>query len=410
MRACFEHDPEKLQTFPNKIMRHIKMFREPLRFNFKQTGSRACLGLLLAVLLPVLPATAHEIRPTIATADFTAGGRYDIKVVTNMEALLAGIGPQHADTNDSPSAAQYNELRALPPDQLKSRIEAFAPRWLAGFEVTFDGKKVTPRIASIEVPPVGDLALARLTTIVLTGTIPAGAQNFQWRYAAEFGSSVLRVKQAGSDKLVTSWLKNGATSPAIPLTGAAAKSTVQIFFEYLSLGYTHIVPYGLDHILFVLGLYLLSTHLRPLLIQVTAFTVAHSITLGLGLYGVVKVPPSIVEPLIALSIVYVAVENIITPKLTASRTVVVFLFGLLHGLGFAGVLHELGLPRADYITGLISFNIGVELGQLSVIAIAFFATGFWFRTRPWYRARIVIPASVVIAAVGLFWTVERVVA
>lgn len=372
--------------------------------------SGAFLGLLLATLLSALPAPAHEIRPTIVTATFTAGGRYDIKIVTNMEALLAGIGPQHSDTNDSPSAAQYNALRALPPDQLKSRIEAFAPRWLAGIEVEFNAKRVTPRIASIDVPPVGDLALARLTTIELTGAVPAGSQTFRWRYAPEFGSSVLRVKQAGSDKLVTSWLKNGAMSPAIPLSGAAEKSTVQIYLEYLTLGYTHILPYGLDHILFVLGLYLLSTHIRPLLIQVTAFTVAHSITLGLGLYGVVNVPASIVEPLIALSIVYVAVENIITPKLTASRTVIVFLFGLLHGLGFAGVLHELGLPRADYVTGLISFNIGVELGQLSVIAIAFFATGFWFRTRPWYRARIVIPASVVIAAIGLFWTVERVVA
>lgn len=368
------------------------------------------LGLLLAALGPFLPANAHEIRPTVVTADFTAGGRYDVKVVTNMEALLAGIGPQHSDTDDSPSAAQYKILRALPADELKTRIEAFAPRWLAGIEVEFDGKRVSPRIASIDVPPPGDVAVARLTTIELTGTIPAGTQKFGWRYAPDFGSSVLRVKQTGSDQLVTSWLKNGAPSPAIPLTGAEAKSTFQIFVEYLTLGYTHILPYGLDHILFVLGLYLLSTHLRPLLIQVTAFTVAHSITLGLGLYGVVNVPASIVEPLIALSIVYVAVENILTPRLTAWRTAIVFLFGLLHGLGFAGVLHELGLPRADYVTGLISFNIGVELGQLSVIAIAFFATGFWFRTRPWYRARIVIPASVAIAAIGLYWTVERVVA
>jgi hypothetical protein len=87
---------------------------------------------------------------------------------------------------------------------------------------------------------------------------------------------------------------------------------------------------------------------------------------------------------------------------------VVFGFGLLHGLGFAGVLHEIGLPRADYVTGLVAFNLGVEFGQLAVIALAFAATGLWFRTQPWYRARIVMPASLLIAIVGLYWTVERV--
>jgi len=134
------------------------------------------------------------------------------------------------------------------------------------------------------------------------------------------------------------------------------------------------------------------------------------LTLGLGLYDVVNVSPVIVEPLIAASIVYVAVENIVTSKLHAWRPLVVFGFGLLHGLGFAGVLQDIGLPRADYLTGLIAFNIGVELGQLAVITIAFAATGLWFRARPWYRARIVIPASAAIALVGLIWTVERVAA
>ena len=114
------------------------------------------------------------------------------------------------------------------------------------------------------------------------------------------------------------------------------------------------------------------------------------------------------EPLIALSIAYVAIENLMTRDLHPWRPVVVFGFGLLHGLGFAGVLQEIGLPRADYVTGLIAFNIGVEFGQLAVIAIAFLTTGLWFRSQPWYRARVVIPASAAIAFMGLFWTVERV--
>jgi hypothetical protein len=177
--------------------------------------------------------------------------------------------------------------------------------------------------------------------------------------------------------------------------------------QYLRLGFNHIVPEGTDHILFVLGLFLLGNRLSPLLWQVTAFTVAHSITLGLSMYGVFRLSPLIVEPLIAASIAFVAVENICTPELKPWRPFVVFGFGLMHGLGFAGVLTSLGLPRHDFATALVTFNAGVELGQLTVISAAFLLVGWW-RNKPWYRRRIVIPASVAIAGTGLFWTVQRV--
>ena len=182
---------------------------------------------------------------------------------------------------------------------------------------------------------------------------------------------------------------------------------IEIAVRYLVLGFEHILPKGLDHILFVLGLFLLSTNLKPLIWQITMFTIAHSITLALAIYGIVSLSPSIVEPLIALSIAFIAVENIFTTDLKPWRPVIVFGFGLLHGLGFAGVLTELGLPRSEFVTALISFNIGVELGQLSVIGIAFLVVGLFFR-REWYRKRIVIPASVMIALTGIYWTVERV--
>src|SRR6185436_10418310 len=131
------------------------------------------------------------------------------------------------------------------------------------------------------------------------------------------------------------------------------------------------VPLGLDHILFVLGMFLLSPRLKPVLSQVTAFTLAHSITLGLAMYGVLALSPRIVEPLIALSIAWIAVENLTTTTLRPWRIAVVFGFGLLHGMGFAGVLHELGLPRAEFLPALVSFNVGVECGQLLVIGVAY---------------------------------------
>ena len=163
------------------------------------------------------------------------------------------------------------------------------------------------------------------------------------------------------------------------------------------------------HVLFVLGLFLLSPRLRPLLWQVTAFTVAHSITLALSLYGVVSLPASIVEPLIALSIAFVAVENICSTRLRAWRVGVVFLFGLVHGMGFAGALKDAGLPRGRYALALVGFNVGVELGQLTVIAAALAVVGWW-RRRDWYRRVIVVPASSAIAAIAVCWTIVRIVA
>ena len=354
-------------------------------------------------------AGAHEVRPDIATATFLDDGTFEIKIIANAEFLIAGISPNVRNTNDSPKAAQYDALRALSADALTQRFREFAPTWLAGIDILFDGQRVQPKMDRIKARAPGNLSRSRLTTIYLTGKIPPRALLFRWRYAAKFGSVVLRVKQVGDEKMIAYWLKNGTASKPIPISGAIGSGTFANFIIYTSLGFTHIVPLGIDHILFVLGLYLLSTRIKPLLIQVTTFTVAHSITLGLGLFGVVQLSPAIVEPLIAASIVFVALENLMTDKLTVWRPYVVFAFGLVHGLGFAGVLREIGLARADFVTGLVAFNVGVEFGQLAVITAAFFVTGLWFRNRPWYRDWIVKPSSLGIGAMGAFWFVQRII-
>ncbi len=195
---------------------------------------------------------------------------------------------------------------------------------------------------------------------------------------------------------------------AHPIDNLDKLSTVDIGWVYLQLGFTHILPYGLDHILFVLGLFLLSPKLKPLLLQISAFTVAHSITLSLAMFNVITIPSSIVEPVIALSIVFIAVENIVTKDLKPWRIGVIFLFGLIHGLGFAGALKELGLPQSQFVNALISFNIGVELGQITVVLIAYFAVGFWFQSKKWYREGIIIPGSLIIGIIASYWTIQRI--
>lgn len=200
----------------------------------------------------------------------------------------------------------------------------------------------------------------------------------------------------------------GARTPGSISATGSAKDGWSTFASYLRQGFIHVVPRGLDHILFVLGVFLLSRAWKPLLAQVTCFTLAHSVTLVLATLGLVKVSAAIVEPVIAASIAFVAVENIVRPRYTHWRLLVVFIFGLIHGLGFAGALSDLDLPKSSLVAGLVGFNVGVEGGQLLVIAAAFLAT-VWVRDPVRYRRWIVIPGSAAIALLGGWWTVQRVV-
>lgn len=368
---------------------------------------RRHLGLIaLGIFTWLSSAFGHEVRPVVVTADLSRSGQAVLTLSANLEALMAGIGPQHRDTDDAPQAALYNRLRALSELELRAGFAAFTPEFVKTVSLAVDGQPSALQVTRVDIPEVRDFKLARISTVTMTAAFAPDAKAIRWTFPASLGSSVLRVRRADGSPLETNWLKEGAVSADIPLA-AASKGRLATLAAYVGMGFTHILPKGLDHILFVLGLFFLSSKLRPLLVQVTAFTVAHSITLALGLYGYAEISPKIVEPLIALSIVFVALENLMTTKLTPWRPFVVFAFGLLHGLGFAGILQELDLPRDQYVTALLGFNVGVEFGQLAVIALAFFATAYWFSNRSWYRARIVQPASLLIAAAGLFWTIER---
>ncbi|MAK64605.1 MAG: hypothetical protein CMF75_07700 [Maricaulis sp.] len=187
---------------------------------------------------------------------------------------------------------------------------------------------------------------------------------------------------------------------------AQEQTILDVIGLYLQLGYTHILPKGLDHILFVLALFFASTRLKPLVWQVSAFTLAHTLTLALATLGWVSLPASIVEPIIALSIAFVAVENLVFKDMARWRPAVVFGFGLFHGLGFAGVLSELGLPQGELVPALLSFNVGVELGQLTIILACWLAL-HRFRDATWYPW-LVRGVSISIAAIALWWTIERV--
>ena len=352
-------------------------------------------------------ASAHEIRPAIADATLTED-RIELQILLNAETLVAGIDLEGLeDTNEAPEAELYDQLRALPDEEFADRLTAAWPNLQSGIIVDVGGEIVALDLNSIEVRPQADLELPRDSVVQLSGALPVNGSDVKIGWVAANGPIIMR-QTGGGDDAYAGFLDKGALSDPLPRVGAATESAGAVFVRYIAVGFDHIIPKGLDHILFVLGLFFLSLQMRPLVTQITVFTVAHTITLALASLGYVTVNPAIVEPLIAASIVYVAVENIFTSKITWWRPLIIFGFGLLHGLGFASVLGEFGLAPGRFVAGLIGFNIGVEIGQLTVIGLAFLAVGYWFGKKPWYRARISIPASVAIALVGAYWAIERV--
>ena len=362
---------------------------------------RGCaITTLSAALVALAGATtvrAHEIGTTRVSVLFAQETRtYEIEIVTDATALAEKL-----------DAAAGRPVSAAPA-RLEAVSATFAELFLRRVKISFDGSETRPEVA-YSVAAAGDDLSSAIATIRLRGAIPDGARDLAWTYGWTFASYPLTIRRSAAGDPVTEWLEGGESSapfawaspsPHLDRLGTARR--------YLALGFTHILPGGLDHVLFVLGIYLLSGRVRSVLWQVSAFTLAHSITLGLGLYGVVSVPPRIVEPLIALSIAYVAIENIFLSELRPWRVVLVFAFGLLHGLGFASALQELGLPRAELATALVAFNAGVEAGQLTVIGAAFVLVGGAWARQAWYRQRVVVPASTAIACTAIYWTIARV--
>jgi len=362
-----------------------------------RTVAACCAGGLwgIALLLSPTAGQAHEIGTTRVALSLGPSAAYHVEIVTDAQALVDklrradGAGPLNPATDD-----------------LGRNLDAHGQRIMTRVALAADGRPVSASTRWRIAPPTSPGA-AWSATIVLEGLLPTGVRSLTWSYGWTFAKYAFSVhRRDGSSS--TEWLDGDQQSAPVPVEHAAPElSRAAITWQYLVLGITHIVPGGFDHVLFVLGLYLLGRRPRFVLAQVTTFTVAHSITLGLGMFGVVSVPSRIVEPLIAVSIAYVAIENLLVTELKWRRLGLVFAFGLLHGLGFASALGELGLPRQEFVTALVAFNLGVEIGQLSVIAAAFLLVGYWYSERTWYRRRIVVPASVAIALTALVWTIQR---
>jgi len=351
-----------------------------------------------------------ELRPAIADVSFS-NDRVNVSLRLNIEALIAEIGPEHDDTDDSPDAELYDRLRLMEPDDLKQAFSNYLPTLLEQIRLSeaAENSQLTLELASVSIPEPGDVRVPRDSIVSLQAERDESATAISWQWDARYGPIIIRVEEQAADEGFSQYLQAGQASDEIAVVNRQARAAMSVLTEYVVIGFEHIIPKGLDHILFVIGLFLLSPYWKPIVWQVTVFTVAHTATLALSTLGLITVPASIVEPLIALSITVVCIENLFRSNFGIARILLVLLFGLLHGLGFASVLGEAGLSEQQFLVSLLGFNVGVEIGQIAVILLCFLLVGWWFRGREGYRKWFSIPASVAIGAVGLFWFVTRII-
>ena len=375
------------------------------KFFLTKTGN---VFFIFAILfsLKVAAVKAHEISPSILDLSISSNV-VQLKLRLSVEAILADVNLSETDnTNFSQNSFKYDELRSLNPEEIKNY---FYNRWsdLAPLiQVNQSGRALELNFSELSVPEIGNLELTRISHLYIEAELKNEEPIF-FSWDPKFGPVV--VRQMGVQNGITQFLQNGDKSDLIYINDNVQSSKINAFLDYIPVGFEHIIPKGWDHIIFVLGLFFFSTKLRPLIWQISAFTVAHTFTLALGSIGYIKIIPEIVEPLIALSIVFIAVENIFFDRLSKWRPIVIFIFGLLHGLGFASVLGEFGLPDGFFIAALLGFNLGVEIGQLTVVLLAFIIVGYWFNKKDYYQISIANPISIIIGLVGAYWFIERVI-
>jgi hypothetical protein len=385
---------------------------------------RRSLAMALLGLAAAAAARAHTLNLTQVLVSFDGPGTVAIKIDLDLTVMLG-------------SPDLYYRFSTDPPERQLATLDRLVPRVLGSLRLSCGGTPLRPVFKGFTLPDATqadylDASMSKLTSLRFVAELPANRQPLllEVPFGAEIDYPVAYTVQIPSARIsITRWIEAGmresepfawvdrvgGAAPSAAAQTGPAKERFDVdsmpwprqLALYLRLGFRHIVPNGADHILFVLGLFFLGITWRKLLAQTTVFTVAHATTLFLSTYGIFRLPSRYVEPAIALSIAFIAIENVVSPRLRAGRLAVVFGFGLIHGLGFASSLRDVPFPKHDFIVALLGFNFGVDAGQLFVIAVAFLAVGR-FRNRTWFRSRIAIPCSLAIAATGLFWAGERI--
>ncbi len=354
---------------------------------------------------------SHEIKPSIA--DFTYDKKYlNFKIRLNAELILSNIDASTFSNTDSSSLSEiYDNFRILSKKELE---DMFQNSWSEissniNIKINNESKKIT--FIKTEVEDIKNFEISRDTHVYFRVSLDKNSEQFTFRWIKNYGPIILRENNNNKveDELATEYLQSGIESSQFSLKENNFSKTFNSFAKFFVLGIQHIIPKGLDHILFIFGLFLFSSSLKKLISQITIFTIAHSITLMFVSLSLMRINPQIVEPIIALSIVYIGLENIFKKYIKEYlRYVVILFFGLLHGLGFALVLSDLGYKSSDLFVNLISFNLGIEVAQISIVLALYLLIALNFAKNKNYRIFFQVPSSILISSIGLYWFFERI--
>lgn len=375
------------------------------------------VGLLLLTLgvgmLSAIPAQAHLLNMSNVTVALRQDGRIEMKLLLD---LLVAAG----------SRERYYELSTINAPLQDADIQALLANMTSQIALEADGVRQQFTVTSVQFAqqpredylsalawPRADIALLVQPSAALTAAAQLrirflGGFRFEEPIATTFVVN-------DTNRSMTRWLVTGQQSPQFVTTGwqgadpqnvaVEQTSLLSTFADYVGLGYLHIIPLGYDHLLFVLGLCIGCSTFRRLLVLITLFTLSHTLSLGAVSLGLVPSSPRIVEPLILLTILWVAIENLRPQRRFAVSVAMVLVFGLIHGMGFAGALKTIGLPTDAFFSALFGFNVGVELAQVSFIAVVLLLLGLLQRQR-WYARLVVRNGSLAIAGVSVLLAVQ----
>ena len=354
---------------------------------------------------------SHEIKPSIV--DFTYDENFlNIKIRLNAELILSNIDASKISNTGSSSLSDiYDKLRVLNKIELENLFKSSWQEVSTNIDIKINNETKKINLINIEVEDIKNFEISRDTYIYLQVLLNNNSEYFTFSWIKKYGPIILRENNNDKleDELFTEYLQSGIESNQFSFNEKNFKKTLNSFINFFLLGVKHIIPKGLDHILFIFLLFLFSSSLKKLITQITIFTIAHSITLVFVSLSLMKISPQIVEPIIALSIVYVGIENIFKNYVKEYlRYVVILFFGLLHGLGFALVLSDIGYRSTDLFINLVSFNIGIEVAQISLVLVLYLIIALNFAKSKNYRIFFQVPSSILISSIGLYWFFERI--
>ena len=371
------------------------------------------LFLILIVFLNIFSKSSisHEIKPSIA--DFFYDENYlNFKIRLNAELILSDIDASNVSNTDSSSLSEiYDEFRILNNKDLE---QIFLNSWnqiSSNIEIKINNVSKQTNLIKIEVEDIQNFEISRDSHVYFRVLLDKNSEQFTFSWIKKYGPIILRENNNNKleDELFTEYLQSGKVSNQFSFNENNFEKKLDSFIKFFVLGVQHIIPKGLDHILFIFGLFLFSSSLKKLITQITIFTIAHSITLIFVSLSVMRINPQIVEPIIALTIVYVGLENIFKNYIKEYfRYVVILFFGLLHGLGFALVLSDIGYRSTDLFINLFSFNIGIEVAQISIVLVLYIFIALNFAKNKNYRKFFQVPSSILISSIGLYWFFERI--